>query len=317
MQEDNRNSKFQRPAVVGGLALLCCALWGSAFPLIKLGYQMMDIQGSGSQILYGGARFLLAGLMTLAYAAVSRRGHLGLRASSLPALCAQGLLQTTAQYVFYYIGLAHCASSKSAIINSSYTFFAIIIAHFVIKGERMDWRKGLGCILGFGGIVVMNMKGGALGGEVTLLGEGFILIGSIAYGASCVTIKLLSRREDTTVLTAFQLIFGSLVMLLIGLLMGGRLGGFNLASALLLLYLAAASSVAFTLWSLLLKYNSTSRVTIYGFSIPVFGVGYSALLLHEQVFAPQNLAALLLVCAGIIAVNISAPSAIKKRLEKE
>ncbi|MEI3101565.1 MAG: DMT family transporter [Oscillospiraceae bacterium] len=93
---------------------------------------------------------------------------------------------------------------------------------------------------------------------MTLLGEGLILIGSIAYGASCVTIKLLSRREDTTALTAFQLIFGSLVMLLIGLLMGGRLEASTWPPTLLLFYLAAASSVAFILWSLPLKYNNTS-----------------------------------------------------------
>ena len=297
MQQDREISRFQRPAVVTGLALLCCAVWGSAFPFIKLGYQLMKIDDSGSQILYGGLRFLLAGLMTLAFAAVSRRGHIRIPASSLPAICGQGLLQTTAQYVFYYIGLAHCASSKSAVINTSYTFFAIIIAHFVIKGERMDWRKTLGCILGFGGIVVMNMKDGGLGGEVSLIGEGFILIGSIAYGASCVTLKLLARREDTTILTAGQLIFGSLVMLLIGC------SGFNLVTTALLLYLAAASSVAFTIWSLLLKYNSTGRVTIFGFSIPVFGVGYSALLLKEDVFSFRNLAALLLVCVGILAAN--------------
>ncbi len=303
MQEDREISRFQRPAVVTGLALLCCAVWGSAFPFIKLGYQLMEIDDSGSQILYGGLRFLLAGLMTLVFAAVSRRGHIRIPASSLPAICGQGLLQTTAQYVFYYIGLAHCASSKSAVINTSYTFFAIIIAHFVIKGERMDWRKTLGCILGFGGIVVMNMKDGGLSGEVSLIGEGFILIGSIAYGASCVTLKLLARREDTTMLTAGQLIFGSLVMLLIGWFMGGKLSGFNLVTTLLLLYLAAASSVAFTIWSLLLKYNSTGRVTIFGFSIPVFGVGYSALLLKEEVFSFRNLAALLLVCAGILAAN--------------
>lgn len=317
MQEENKTLKFQRPAVVTGLALLCCAVWGSAFPFIKIGYQMMGIEDSGSQILYGGARFFLAGLMTFAFAAVSRRGHIRISAASLPAICGQGLLQTTAQYVFYYIGLAHCASSKSAVINTSYTFFAIIIAHFVIKGERMDWRKTLGCILGFAGIVVMNMKGGGLGGDVTLLGEGFILIGSVAYGASCVTIKILSRREDTTVLTAGQLIFGSLVMLLIGWLMGGRLSGFNLATTLLLLYLAAASSVAFTIWSLLLKYNSMSRVTIFGFSIPIFGVGYSALLLDEQVFTVRNLAALLLVCAGIIAVNAAVPSDLKSWAKSE
>ena len=317
MQEENKALKFNRPAVAAALELLCCALWGSAFPLIKLGYQMMEIEDSGSQILYGGVRFLLAGLMTLAFAALRCRGKFCVRAASVPAICAQGLLQTTAQYAFYYIGLAHCTSSRSAVINTSYTFFAIIIAHFVIKGERMDWRKTLGCLLGFGGIIVMNLGDGGLVGEVSLIGEGFILIGSIAYGASCVTIKILSRREDTTVLTAGQLIFGSLIMLLIAWLMGGKLSGFNLITTALLLYLAAASSVAFTLWSLLLKYNSMSRVTIFGFSIPVFGVAYSALLLNEEVFTVRNLAALLLVCAGIIAVNGGNSSTGKKAAGSE
>ena len=69
------------------------------------------------------------------------------------------------------------------------------------------------------------------------------------------------------------------------------------------MYLAAVSSVAFTLWSLLLKYNPVSRVTIFGFSIPVFGMCYSAVLLNERAFTMQNLVALVLVCAGIIIVN--------------
>ncbi len=43
-------------------ALICCALWGSAFPCIKIGYSMMDIASSdtASQILYAGYRFTLA-----------------------------------------------------------------------------------------------------------------------------------------------------------------------------------------------------------------------------------------------------------------
>ena len=56
---------YQRPMAVSLLALLCCAMWGSAFPCIKLGYAMMNISGAGSQLLYGGVRFLLAGLMII------------------------------------------------------------------------------------------------------------------------------------------------------------------------------------------------------------------------------------------------------------
>lgn len=108
---------------------------------------------------------------------------------------------------------------------------------------------------------------------------------------------------DATILTGGQLVFGSLVMLLIGFLMGGRLEGWTAASLLLLVYLAAISSVAFTIWSKLLQYNPVSRVTIFGFSIPVFGICYSAVLLHEQAFTLRNLAALCLVCVGILIVN--------------
>lgn len=303
MTETTEISRYQRPAVVTGLALLCCALWGSAFPFIKIGYQLMDIHDPGSQLLFGGYRFLLAGIMTLAFASISRKSIVRIKPGSWPYICGQGLLQTTAQYVFYYIGLANCSSSKSAVINSSYTFFAIIIAHFLIKGERMNWRKALGCILGFAGIVVMNMKGSGLGGEVSLLGEGFILIGSIAYGASSVTLKMLTRREDVAVLTGSQLVVGSLVMILIGYLMGGHFGGLTLGTTGLLLYLALISALSFTIWSQLLKYNPVSRVTIFGFSIPIFGICYSAVLLHEQPFTLRNLAALVLVCIGIVIVN--------------
>ena len=301
-----KENLYQRPLAVSLLALLCCAMWGSAFPCIKIGYAMMSISGAGSQLLYGGIRFLIAGVMTLAFARLSHKAPLGIKREDLPAICGQGLLQTTAQYVFYYIGLAHCTSSKSAVINASYTFFAIIFAHFILKGERMDWRKILGCLLGFGGIIVMNMKGSGLCGEVTLIGEGFILIGSMAYGLGSVTLKILTRRIDSTVLTGAQLVFGSLVMLLIGILMGGRLTGWTLTSVLLLLYLAAVSSLAFTIWSRLLEYNPVSRVTIFGFSIPVFGICYSAVLLHEQAFTLRNLAALTLVCVGILIVNHTA-----------
>ena len=41
--------KLQNPGVVFALALLCCALWGSAFPCVKIGYEWLAIEGAGSQ----------------------------------------------------------------------------------------------------------------------------------------------------------------------------------------------------------------------------------------------------------------------------
>ena len=72
----------------------------------------------------------------------------------------------------------------------------------------------------------------------------------------------------------------------------------------LLIYLALVSAVAYTLWAALLKHNPVSRVTVFGFLTPVFGVLFSALFLQESGSLDlRALAALVLVCAGIYVVN--------------
>ena len=71
---------------------------------------------------------------------------------------------------------------------------------------------------------------------------------------------------------------------------------------LMLLYLAFASAMAYTIWSQLLKYNPVSRVAVFCFMTPVFGVILSAVLLHEseQISLVQGAVALILITAGIV-----------------
>ena len=111
-------------------ALLCCALWGSAFPCVKIGYELLAIADTGSQILFAGYRFFLAGVLTFLLGSLMERRLLRIRRSSLPAVIGQGLLQTTGQYVCFYIALAHMSGSKGSVINASNAFFTIFFAHF-------------------------------------------------------------------------------------------------------------------------------------------------------------------------------------------
>lgn len=296
---------YQNPAVRTILALVCCALWGSAFPCVKIGYEMFEIEGAGSEILFAGYRFFLAGVLTYGIACLLERGLVKIRRSSIPYVCGQGILQTTIQYVCFYIGLSNTTGAKGSVINASNAFFAIIMAHFLIGTEKITWKKAVGCLIGFAGVIVINLAPGAWGSGFQLNGEGLILLCSFAYGTSSVTLKMISDRERPMAITAFQLLFGGALLILIGVAAGGRVGGFTVGSSLLLLYLALLSTVAFTLWAELLKYNSVGRVAVFGFSIPVFGVALSALLLKEDIFGLQNLAALLLVSVGIIVVNLT------------
>ena len=105
-------------------------------------------------------------------------------------------------------------------------------------------------------------------------------------------------------LSGYQFLLGGLIMIAGAFAAGGRLTVISLSGALLLLYMAMISAVAYTLWGILLKYNPVSKVSIFGFSNPVFGVILSAILLNEAgTIGAMCLVALVLVCVGIYIVN--------------
>ena len=88
--------------------------------------------------------------------------------------------------------------------------------------------------------------------------------------------------------------------------MGGRLASYAPDSVTILVALALISSVTGALWNALLKHNPVSSVNIYFFTNPLFGVLFSALLLKEtgQIFRVQSIAALVLICVGILLINV-------------
>lgn len=303
MAGKNKEDIYRNQAVIVFLALTCCALWGSAFPCVKIGYEMLDINDTGSQILFAGCRFFLAGIFALVISGIMQKGFIKIKASSVPYIAGQGILQTTLQYIFFYIGMANTTGSKGSVINASNAFFSIITAHFFLKNEKINIRKIAGCITGFAGVILVNIKPGGFGMGFSFQGEGMILLCSAAYGISSVTLKKISERESPAAITAYQLLLGGAVLLVTGLLLGGRIEGFTVKSAALLVYMALLSTVAFNIWAELLKYNAVGKIAVYSFSIPVFGVAFSALLLNEHVLSLQNLAALVLVSAGIVIVN--------------
>ena len=294
---------YSSPAAVTALSLLCCALWGSAFPCIKLGYEWMDIEGTGSQILFAGYRFFLSGVFTFFIGCVLEKKLLIMKRSSIWHIFRQGLLQTTAQYVCFYIGLAYTTGTKGSIINASQGFFALIAAHVMLKNEKMNVKKTAGCVLGLAGVVVVNLSSGTWGSGFTMKGEGMVLICTIVYAISMVLLKLISNEESPMTITAYQTLIGGALLIVSGLLMDGHVAGFTGKSVVLLVYMALLSTVAFSVWTILMKYNPVGKVAMYTFTIPIFGTALSGLILGENVLEWKNLAALVLVSSGIIIVN--------------
>lgn len=305
---------------VFALAALCCLLWGSAYPAIKGGYALLDIEAAdvASQVLFAGWRFVLAGLILLAVAAAMRKPVLALEARGWRQVAMLGFTQTAVQYVFFYVGLAHATGVKSSIMNATGVFFSVLLAHLIYADDRLSGRKALGCLVGFVGVVVVNLGGGgALTFDFTLLGEGFVVIAAFVLAAASIYGKRISKTLDPMVMTGWQLLIGGALLTGAGAMFGGRLEGFSLEAGALLLYMALLSSVAFSVWSLLLKHNPVGLIAAFNFLVPVFGVGLSALFLGESVLRWSNAAALVLVCAGIWLVTRAGPAETKTAAERD
>ncbi|MCI1966670.1 MAG: EamA family transporter [Oscillospiraceae bacterium] len=299
-----------RPIVVCLLAMICCALWGSAFPSIKSGYSLFQIpQGNvSSQILFAGIRFFFAGVLTVLFGSMANRRPLLPRAGSWKRIGILSGFQTILQYIPFYIGLAHASGVKSSILVGTNVFLSILVACLIFKQETLTNRKVLGSIIGFSGVVLVNLSGAKFSAELSFLGEGMILLSTVSNAFSSVLMKKFSRQDNPVLLSGYQFVLGGAVLAVLGFAAGGRITNWTAPGAFVLLYLAFLSAAAYSIWSILLKYNPVSRVTIFGFMNPVFGVILSAVILNEgqQAFGLKSLAALILVSLGIYIVNSAA-----------
>lgn len=282
-------------------AVFCTALWGSAAPCVKKGYEWFGIASDApfSQLYFAGWRFALAGLVVLLVAWFL--GHRVLpRRSEWKPIFWISLFQSMIQYVCYYIGLSGTTGTKGAVLSGTQTFFALIFAHLFLKNDKMNRQKAIGCLCGFAGVLALGL--GGLNG-FHLHGDGLVLLSAVSSGAGALVSRIYTPGRDPMLLTGWQLLMGGVFLLVVGRIGGGQLGAVSLPGVLLLAYMVALSAAAFTIWTALLGKFPVGKVSLFGFLIPVFGALISAIVLGEQILTVRNLSALVLVSGGIAIAN--------------
>jgi drug/metabolite transporter (DMT)-like permease len=197
------HSVFSQRRTVILLATLACLLWGSAYPAIKNGYALFAIAPADipSKMVFAGYRFLFAGLLLLLMAGVARREGLRPGWKALAQYTALGLTQTSLSYLFFYVGLAYTTGVKSSVLNATGTFFSVLLAHFIYRNDRLSFRKSLGCLIGFAGVLAINFNESLLDFRFTLLGDGFVVIAALVQSAAIIYGRGLSQKTDAVVLT--------------------------------------------------------------------------------------------------------------------
>lgn len=305
----NRKASLTDLPVVFLLAMLCCFLWGSATPAIKVGYEIFGIDSADtlSIILFAGIRFFLAGILIIIFQSLMAGHFIKPEKGSFPSIFILSLAQTMIQYFCFYVGLAHTSGVTGTILSGTSGFFSILLASLLFRYEKLTLPKIIGCIMGLMGVIVMNVsfKGGT-SFHFALNGEFLVLLSAVSLAVSGILVKKFSTRFSVVMLSGYQFIIGGLVMIIVGFALGGRINLVSQVSAyILLLYMAMISAVAYTVWGILMKNNPVSRVSIFNFMTPLFGVLLSAIFLGEveQALQINKFLALILVCAGIYVVN--------------
>ncbi len=300
-------SLFTRKKFAWMCAAFCCLLWGSAYPAIKNGYEIFAIATDDlpGKIVFAGYRFIIAGLLLLAFAAMQGKPVGRLSRTQFSQLAVLGVTQTALQYIFFYIGLAYTTGVKGSIMNATGTFFSVLLAHFIYHNDRLSMNKIVGCVLGFAGVMVVNFNSQLMDFSFSWMGDGFVVLAAFILSAASLYGKRISQTVDPTIMTGWQLATGGVVLTLGGYLSGGTLAFHGWESVAILGYLALLSSVAFALWSLLLKYNRVGMIAPFNFLIPVSGAVLSAIFLQESILEWRYALALVLVCFGIWRVNVT------------
>ena len=301
-----RSSRFfTKPTNIFLTAILCTALWGSAIPVIKIGYKAFEITSVPSQILFAGIRFFLSGVIVIIFNLFAYKKFIIPTKKEFTGITLLGLIQTSLQYILFYISLNHLTGVKGSILNASGNFFAVILAHIFLKNDKMTIKKMIGCILGFGGVIICNFESGGFDISFSIQGEGFIILAALSFAAGSIITKFITKDSDSVMITGYQLGIGGIFLIAAGIISGGALTINSVYSLLILLYLSLLSSIAFSLWAQLLKYNYVGKISIYGFLNPIFGVILSGILLGESFINIKTVSALILVCLGILAVNLN------------
>lgn len=301
--EETKTSIFQRSAWVVTFALTAAIAWGWAYPLIKLGFGEFGItqEMTGSKMLFAGIRFAISGVIVLLLARGKGKSFGVVRPVNWWYLLVFALLNTTLHYAFFYIGLSHSEGARAAILNSMGVFLLVLLACLFYKSDKLTMRKIIGCVIGFVGILILNLGGGE-SGHFTWLGDGMIILNALCSASAGLMTRGLRTRVDVFVGTGYSLGIGGVLLIVPGLLLGGTLPQVTGMGIVILGLLIGISTMGFALYNKLLSCNPVGKVAIFNSLIPVVGAITSCLCLNEP-FYWKYLMAALLATGGIYIIN--------------
>ncbi len=292
------------------LTLFVMLLWGSLFPAVKLGYKAYDVVSTGDIFLFAGLRFTIAGGTICLYASLRDKSSYSRLKGSFAPILLSGFFGVILHYGFTYTGLTLTDSSKTAIIKQIGALLYVCFSFLFFKEDKPTVVKLLGAVIGFLGIVVINL--GEAGGFD--LGDALILCASLCTVFSSVAGKKAMKKIAPVTMTGVSQLFGGIVLLLLGFALGGSVR-FSWQKWYIFGYICLASIVSYCVWFSIVQTETLSKLFIVKFAEPMFACAFGWLLLGENIWKWQYLVAFLLISVGILLSYL--PNGIRKREKKK
>jgi drug/metabolite transporter (DMT)-like permease len=275
------------------IALMLAALWGGNPVAVKMG--LADVP----PLRLAWMRFVLGGLTVLLYAWWTRRlGALRVRRSEVWPLLSLGLLFAV-QIGLMNIGISLTTAAHGSVLVNSYAVHTVVLAHFMIPGDRMTPAKLGGILVAYAGIVLLfarefSFQGGTLAGDLIVSASALLLGERIVYMAKTV------QRLDAIQMLVYQSAIGSACFFLVSLWWeAGVPTRYTQSLALSLLYQGCVvAGFNFVVDMYLLKIYRPSALAAAALTTPLFGVLFSAAIAGDRL-TPALLLSSVMVAAGI------------------
>ncbi len=283
------------------LVLLLCCIWGSTWPVIKIGLESLPPFLSAA-LRFGLAALVLFGLSWKQGIRLPRSGrtHAGLLALGLGGI---GL-----SYGAVYWGEQFIPSGLSAILFATNPFFVMLLAHVIIAGERVTGRRLAGVVIGFAGVALIFQDDVQMSHPLSLVAAGVTLVSPLATAASSVSIKRWGGHLHPYTLTALPMTYASAALFAVSWASedlrlvhwtGGAIGS--------IVYLALVGSVAaFVIYYSLLKHVPVSTLAFVAYTFPVAALVLGYFLLGETL-ERQALVGAATVVVGVAVATVAWP----------
>lgn len=284
-----------------GVMLVLCVLWGLQQVAVKLAAPgMAPVMQIGLRSAI--AALLVCGLMWW------RGDRLSLQDGTLWPGIATGTLFSL-EFLCVAVGLQYTTASHMSVFLYTAPIFTVLGLHWSISGERLGVLQWSGVLAAFAGIAIAFSNGFSAGTRDwadMLLGDALGVLGGMFWASTTVMIRrsALSEAPPATTLL-YQL--GTCGVMLLGIALAtGQARQVSLTGIVwisLIFQSVIVAFISFLLWFWLLRRYLASRLSVFSFLTPLFGVGFGVLLLDDPLDLRFVLGAAL-VMVGVVMVNL-------------